>query len=220
MCKYALLIVCQQRNHCNWYFCANIKFSSWTKRFGVHEIWVFMPLKQNQLAFFCHCLNSRHCQKQILWLGLDNANSKFVKNKWRLRVLLRRNYWKTIKIKQKKCDKNKDQITLFYTEIYALRSSISIFFVHTHYPVAHSIHTLDFFFAICHAYSWVSRPGFSDKAQQLMQLQRIDKKAHCINAIKHLAAVQNNRFKSQQYVLEHQTKRKQGNKCEYEEQKK
>lgn len=54
-----------------------------------------------------------------------------------------------------------------------------------------------------------------------MQLQRIDKKAHCINAIKqHLAVVQNNRFKSQQYVLEHQTKRKQGNKCEYEEQKK
>lgn len=61
---------------------------------------------------------------------------------------------------------------------------------------------------------------FSNKAQRHeQQLGKREnnttttKKKESINAIKqHLAVVQNNRFKSQHYVLEHQTKRKQENK--------
>lgn len=140
-------------------------------------LWCFMPFKQNQLAFSWHCLNSIHCQKQILWLGLDNANSKFVKNKWRLRVLLRRNYWKTIKIKRKKMwQKQGPNHAVLHRNLCASVVYFIFFFCLYAFSCSSFNSHLWFFFAICHAYSWASKSGFSDKAQQLMQLQRIVKK--------------------------------------------
>lgn len=93
---------------------------------------------------------------------------------------------------------------MFYTEIRVQKLNKHFFF-HTRLPITRALlaSQIRFYFAI---------QQHETTAPMNTHTER-EKKYICINAIQqYLAMVQSNRFKSQQYVLEHQTKQKQENK--------
>lgn len=183
----------------------------WTWCSVVHLCPVFMAFIQ---AFFSivwtvYIVNSRFCDKNSTRLTPILSRTS---ESWECcsdeSIRMQHTERNITKLREK--EKNNMQanptITLFYTNIYALLVQPAFLFLMFARILSPPLWDSRVFLA-----NRIRNIYFANKAKCNMNNNKTKK--NCTNAIKqHLAVVQNNRFKSQQYVLVHQTKRKQGNK--------